>query len=343
MSELRSQLQEYYQQRAEHGERVAIGDLTSLSIGWESEIYAFTLECGPAGQRVSADLVLRIYPGDDGYDKSEREFSAMIKLRQAGYPVPGVYLLERDHSPFGRPFIIMEKVSGQMMWPLLSAAKDPGRQAQLLSLFCRLFVDLHKLDWRPFVDDVSRFESADPYRVVEMELERWRPFFSSYPLPGFPPLMEWLDARRKIPCRRPSPIHWDFHPGNIMIRPDGSPLVIDWTGFDVSDARFDLAWTLLLVRAYESIEWSDQLLAEYERLSGAPVEHFDFFEVAACARRLFSIVLSVRYGAEKLGMRPGAEQQMKQAEPIRRVYRLLQERSGLRISSVEELLDSLQK
>ncbi len=54
------------------------------------------------------------------------------------------------------------------------------------------------------------------------------------------------------PCYHP--VHWDYHPGNVLLRDDSSAVVIDWTQIDVSDPRFDLAWTLLLVSSYEGAE-----------------------------------------------------------------------------------------
>jgi Ser/Thr protein kinase RdoA (MazF antagonist) len=155
--------------------------------------------------------------------------------------------------------------------------------------------------------------------------------------------MDWLIARRDtVPCLRPSPIHWDFHPGNILLGDDGSAKVIDWTQLAISDARFDLAWTLLLIGAYEGSRWREPILREYERLAGAKVEGLEYFDVYACLKRLFSIIISVKEGAEKLGMRPGAEATMKQqAGAIRRTRDLLLERSGIIVPEVEELLVSL--
>ena len=139
--------------------------------------------------------------------------------------------------------------------------------------------------------------------------------------------------------RRPSPIHMDFHPGNVLLRDDGSAVVIDWTGFDISDSRFDLAWTLLLVSTHEDEEWRDLVLQEYERQAGIRVEQRAYFDVAACARRLFSVVLSLSEGPEKLGMRAGAVTMMKQQMgSIKRVHGLLQERAGIRVPEVDRLL-----
>ena len=117
------------------------------------------------------------------------------------------------------------------------------------SLFCGLLVQLHTLDWRPYVSDPSRYDpSANPYIFVDQLIEMLKSFLHQFPVDGFAPYAEWLETHRsEAPCARPSPIHWDFHPYNILIRDDGSAIVIDWTQIEISDSRFDLAWTLLLM------------------------------------------------------------------------------------------------
>jgi aminoglycoside phosphotransferase (APT) family kinase protein len=155
--------------------------------------------------------------------------------------------------------------------------------------------------------------------------------------------VDWLQERRDLlPCPEPSVVHWDFHPSNILLRAGGSPVVIDWAGLQVTDARLDLAWTLLLTSAYAGAEWRDPILHEYERLAGAKVDQIELFEVLACARRLFDVTVSLSEGPERLGMRPEAVAMMRQQrEPLQRVYDLLQARTGLRVEAVEAVLRDL--
>jgi aminoglycoside phosphotransferase (APT) family kinase protein len=279
--------------------------------------------------------VLRVYLGDDGDFKSAHEFRSMSQLRQAGYPVPKVLLLETENSPLGSPFIIMERIDGQVMGSVLFGAPEK-QQRELLTLFCELFIRLHRLDWRPFV---AGDEIQEPFFLVDRWLSRARDGLARFGQAGLLPIVEWLERRREaLPCRRPSPVHQDFHPENVLLQADGSPVVIDWTAFDVSDSRFDLAWTLVLAHSYLGVEWRNRILQEYERVAEARVEQIELFEVFACGRRLFDISVSLAEGAEKLGMRPGAvammRQQMGEAE---RVYELLVARTGIRIAELERM------
>jgi len=285
-------------------------NLTNISSGWESDVYALDLEHGPPTERRREALILRVYPGGDAYQKSGREYGGMRLLRRAAYPVPEVHLLERDASPIGAPFIIMERVPGQPLWPLLFRGPESGR-ANLLTLFCGLLVQLHTLDWRPFTDGPSATDLTDPQQLIRRETDRWQTVFDQYPAPGFQRSLNWLMERQaNVRAAWPGPVHWDFHPNNVLIQPGGSPSVIDWTQIDISDTRFDLAWTLLLIGSVEGEDWRARTLAEYERLLGRPAEDLSFFEVAAGLKRLYSFYISVTVGAEKLGMRPGAEKVM---------------------------------
>jgi aminoglycoside phosphotransferase (APT) family kinase protein len=153
---------------------------------------------------------------------------------------------------------------------------------------------LHQLDWRPFVDAVAHHHVQAPYGCVERSLRHMRDGLAQFSLWGFWPIVEWLEARRgTVPCRQPALVHGDFHPYNILLRPDGSAVVIDWTGFQVTDARFDLAWTLLLVGTHGSEAWAHRLLQEYERQTGATVQQLEWFTTFACVRRLRKLVCGV--------------------------------------------------
>lgn len=174
------------------------------------------------------------------------------------------------------------------------------------------------------------------------ELSQYQAYAHSLLDDAFDPVFGWLDERLAgVRFGRPSMIHMDYHPYNVLLRDDGTAFVIDWTNVQVSDYRMDLAWTLLLMSTYGHPEARESVLGEYERIAGCRVEQIEFFEVAACLRRLFSIVVSLRGGAGKMGMRPGAEAMMKDVPHIASVYARLRERTGLTIAAIEDLLASL--
>ena len=336
LTKLQAYLQEAYPDRRD----LHVSDLVSLSVGWESDVYGFRAAWNSQGEPHDEALVLRVYPGVDAVWKSAREFEAMQMLYRAGYPVPRVDLLEREQSPFGKPFMIMQRAAGSGMWErLFHSAAD--NQHHLMDLFCGLFARLHAVEWRKYLPDSAERGADESHNSVERTLSRWMPHLNNLPIPGFHANFQWLEEHQHLVQPGPAvPAHWDFHPENVLLDNDGDAVVIDWTSFELTDYRFDLAWTLLLIGSHEGMQWREVILRNYERLSGRKVEGLEYFDAACALRRLFSVVASVIYGPEKLGMRPGAQDIMRrQAPALRKVYNLLQERTGLPIVEVEQFLE----
>lgn len=332
MSVQKQELEQYLKAKFSE-ETLSVTHLDKLRDGWESDNYLLAVEYGEP--RTRANWVWRIYSGVGSQAKAAHEFTSMRKLLAAGYPVPQVFLLETDHSPLGRPFIIMEYIQGEMMWHLLEAA-SADKQEQLIDQFCRLFVQLHDLDWKQFDDNLP---GDEPFFFIDHWLDDARKALLNFPEIDASPFLEWVTARCALfACTRPSPAHQDFHPGNILVIAGGGAMVIDWTNFTVTDARFDLAWTLVLAHAYGHSGLRDQILQGYQRHAGKQVEQIESFEAIACARRLLDLTVSLTQGAQRMGMNAQAAEAMRaNMEAHRRVYRLFVERTRLQIEAFDKL------
>jgi aminoglycoside phosphotransferase (APT) family kinase protein len=323
-------------------ERAQIVDLARISDGWENDVYSFALEYEQVDGRQREDLILRIYPGDDAPQKSAREFDAMKQLYTVGYPVPQVLQLEADGALLGKPFVIMERIVGRSMGAI--ADESPmQRKLELLTLLCKLFVNLHALEWRSFAEEAVRSDAPPLSAALSDMLTEWQSYVRGLQITAFDPVFDWLQAQlADVEFGQPSVLHMDYHPYNILMREDGAAFVIDWGAVMVSDYRIDLAWTLLLMSSYGTPEVRDMVLGGYERAAGQRVNQIAYFDVIACLRRLFDISASLSVGADKMGMRPGAEAMMKNAAHIENVYAFLHKRTDISIAEVEKLLSTLQ-
>lgn len=341
--DVQTQLLAYYQQVFPEKINPEIKNLTALNEGWESIIYAFDFNSGPGGQRQTEEMILRIYPGTNAHHKSEQEFNGMQTLYRIGYPVPKVYTLERENLPFDhRPFMLMERIEGGIMWPILDQS-TPEKAAGLITQFCELFVQLHNLDWQEFVPVDQQSVFHEPFFFVDGYLKLLYEVAEPFPdLKALMPVIDWLQDRRNlVPCDQPAPVHWDFHPGNVILKPDGSAVVIDWTQIQVTDPRFDIGWTLLLAGGYSGDKFRNMILSEYERISGTPIEQLDYFDVANCVKRIGSVMISLSSGADQMGMRPDAVAMMRRDFPaLKRMYDLMIDRCDIRVPAVEQLLES---
>ena len=334
MSEQKQILEQYLNAKFSDKPALTILRLDKIANGWESDNHVITIEFGE-DQRTREDWVWRIYSGVGNSEKANLEFTSMQKLFSAGYPVPRVFLLETDNPPLDRPFIIMEFIQGEMMWKLLDNSSEE-KQKQLLDQFCRLFVQLHVLDWRLFDDSLP---DDAPFFFIDQWLEEARGVMQRFPDFDASLFMNWVMERRELfACVRPSPVHQDFHPGNVLVNADGHAMVIDWTGYEISDSRFDLAWTLVLTHAHGRPGLRDEILQGYERHLGKTIEQIEAFETIACARRLFDLTVSLTVGAEQLGMNALAVESMRaNMEPHRRVYQLFLQRTGLYVEAFDDL------
>ena len=323
-------------------EHMSIPDPVNISDGWENEVYSFTVECGETSKRQRYDLILRIYPGDGASHKATREFSGMARLHRLGFPVPEVFMLELDESYFGKPFIIMEKINGRKMGTVV-AESSGEKQQELMTLFCKILVDLHALDWRQFATELRSDKTEVSHTSVDRALKEIQRYIEYFQIDEFSPTLDWLRERnRDITSEYPSVIHFDYHPNNILLQKDGRAFVVDWTNIDVADFRLDLAWTILLTSTYGNPEVRQTILDEYERISGRKLEQIEYFEVMACLRRLLIITISLKAGADKLGMRQEAVTGMKQnADHIESVYAFMCGKTGINIPKTEMLISGI--
>src|SRR5581483_1414321 len=223
--------------------QIRVTDSTNISTGWEGELFCVQLAYEEEGEQKAEEIILKLYYGQDGTRKAHSEFSSLQRLTAVGYPVPHPLFAALETSPFGRAAVAMEKIGGQTAAHLFEEACQEDRQA-LLRQCCQLYVALHALDWERVVPNPAGIQIKD---VIHSRLA-WARAVSDQWLPGvFDPVLAWLQERREaIPRQYVSIVHGDFHLDNLIMKDDGTLQVIDWTGTDVSDYRFDLAWTFLL-------------------------------------------------------------------------------------------------
>jgi aminoglycoside phosphotransferase (APT) family kinase protein len=314
-----------------------ISDFSYLSGGWECDIYAFTLTVPDSGPR---DFILRLYLANDGVEKTIREGGGLSKLYQVGYPVPEILAFETNSAILGKPFIIMEKLDGQSLWAKLSSV-DEQRENQLLDQFGQLLAQLHHLDWHLFTEHPARYQ-ANPGAVIDDLLSPFRRLYRQYEVEGLLAVVNWLDTHKSLITVQPSVVHLDFHANNVFLRDDSRMTIIDWSQLAVSDYRCDLAWTLMIMGDHGQPEWREKILNAYTHAIGHPVEHLDYFNIMGYTKLLGSAVISLRFGAEALGMRPETiETTRQQGDWLRRVYQRVQAITDLSVPEIQSALDQI--
>ncbi len=273
----------------------------SVHTGWEGGVFSLQLGYEEDNSDHTEHIVLKYYHGKVGQQKGYTEWHALCQLSHCRYPVPGVLSTSFEHFPLEQTCVLMEGIQGQCMGQVFFLSQRQ-EQLALIQQFCQLHVNLHTIDWRMFVPDPNNYSAAD-FLTLQLAEER---AFVEQSLPHiFAPAFDWLHER----CSKISELcfalmHGDFHLDNILFRPDGSAVVIDWTGFDVSDYRFDLARTLLISYLNLPDGWMEVIRESYEQACGRTIEHLEYFEVIACIDRLANMLITLKHGETAIGMSP---------------------------------------
>ena len=169
---------------------------------------------------------------------SEFEGGVLSGLSDAGVPVA------RPHGTVtveGRSGVILERVDGpSLMEVLLAASRDEAEE--LAERFAALQLEINSIALEGLPDLVPRLRGELEVTVPDAELRG--------ELFG---LLADLDDGGRGVC------HYDFHPMNVLVGPDGW-VVIDWLTVAAGPPAADLARTLVLCG-----RWSNEPLATFVR------------------------------------------------------------------------------
>ncbi|MEF3301693.1 aminoglycoside phosphotransferase family protein [Paenibacillus sp. GYB003] len=78
-------------------------------------------------------------------------------------------------------------------------------------------------------------------------------------------------------------IHGDFNLGNVL-EAEGTYTVIDWTNGQYGDPRYDIAWSIVLVRIYVGPKYGDMYKAAFLSEHPYTPDELELFEAIACLR-----------------------------------------------------------
>jgi aminoglycoside phosphotransferase (APT) family kinase protein len=211
----------------------------SMTEGYAAYIYQFELaasdELPPEFQR---PLILRAYSSISGLPQLQHEAAVQNYLYDRGYPVAKPLLVEESDSLLGGPFMIVERLPGRTLldelfrrfWRIVHA---PVELADMQARLHRLPVDLF----------------PGPGAFLTRQLHDLGDKIQEYDLHELQPALDWLEENRPLEPTRPSIIHLDFHPMNMLCRWRQCTGILDWSDADVGDRHADVASSLILMRS----------------------------------------------------------------------------------------------
>lgn len=207
------------------------------------------------------DAVLRLPTPASGRRAIRTQIAA---LRAAAGTVPAPAVLHADagdDNPFGLPFLVMERVEGEVPvgW---HALPEPPR-GKLAEQAVEALAELHRLP--PPRLDQDRLDSPTDLDFFAARLERHEPL---------PPVLRgalWWLRRNRPPPAPPAFLHGDFRMGNMVVAGDRLAAVLDWEMAGAGDPLADLAWCFIPL--WEPPEVAEaELLAHYGERRGEAVD-----------------------------------------------------------------------
>lgn len=282
-----------------------LSDIRSLAGGSSKEQFGFRLRWrDPAGRDRDERLALRMRPAASIVETHPlREYQALQAVRHE-LPVPAVHWIDAEGSELGQPALIYGFCDG-ITKPPSTGAYTPRQgfgahyRALLAPQFVRHFATLARLDWHDA--DMSAFDPPEPgsNAGVIAAINWWERVWeedSLEPVPLMTLAAQWLRDNAP-PIDHVSIVHQDFRGGNFLFDPDDGRItaILDWELVFLGDRHADLAFfmsplfseraddgTLLVGGLVER----DAFLADYERLSGLPVDpaRLTYYDVFSCWR-----------------------------------------------------------
>ena len=224
-----------------------------LASGGEARIDAFRL-CGVA-PRLAGPLVLRRLFVSKPRDQLRFEAAVQNALVDQGFPVPAVLCVEPDPSALGAPFLVAERIPGEIMLLAVTRPAElarrphrlPGIVADALfrvpEVLGRTQARLHALAVEPLRARLAA-EGLSPEALgFDARLVGIRQRVEGGALDGLAPGLAWLEAHR--PRQRAAVVcHGDLVFTNLCVHEGSVAGVFDWAMVTLAEPAFDVVATL---------------------------------------------------------------------------------------------------
>ena len=307
-----------------------------IGAGYDTHTYAFLLQGELLDRSWARPLVIRIFPGADDGPRLEREAAVHGFVVERGYPAPRLLAVESRPDVIGRPFIVMERVSGAPVSTRL-ARGDLLAVYRLAKAVADAHVALHMLP-------IESFPGPAEGSSVDRQLARFREWAGR--IEGLDGPLRWLEEHRDtVKPEEPCVCHNDFQPLNIIAGPNDRVSVIDWSNAEVGDRHQDIADLLVSVSTGTPgpaaprplltqlrRRWANSLFAwQYVRTyrRGLPIDRdrLRYWEALRALGRWGMLMVLRTLGPESLAMKPGPIETGVAAQDPARLYRYFWKRT----------------
>ena len=237
----------------------------------------------------------------------DRQFQVMrLVAALTSVPVPRVYWSEPDSGPLGTPFVVMERVEGQVPPDVMpynfgswlsdaTAAEQTKLQESSVGILAKLHAIENAEEKFAFLNS-KRPEATPLRRHVAEQWSYYEWTADGLHLPVIERCFAWLQDHWPRD-EGPTVLSWgDARIGNVMYRQFEPVAVFDWEMASLGPRELDLGWFIFLHRFFEDIAANmglpgmphflrrDDVAATYESLTGHIPRDLDFYTMYAALR-----------------------------------------------------------
>lgn len=293
---MEAQLGGWLKQQIPDADEAWIEGLGRVDFGHSAEMLILTAGWRSAGAEHRQEVVLRLSPPPPGllepYDL-RRQVDILRALEATPVRAPRALWIEETGDVLGRPFYVMERLAGEVFEREIPPhLKDsPERIATMSEHAFDQIIAIHQVDLRATGLD----SLGDGRGYLDRELDHWAAQMHRWQrgtLPALERLLSALRDRQPDQCPTVTLVHGDPKPGNFAFVDDDVTGVFDWEMASVGDPLADLGWaemTWRITTFFAGLPAShfDGLLAHYERTTGTPVQHRQWY----CASQAFKMAV----------------------------------------------------
>ncbi|WP_166902889.1 phosphotransferase family protein [Mycobacterium sp. DL440] len=274
---LRSQLPE--------ADEVSLEGLDRVNFGHSAEMMVLTVVARTGRAENRQDVVMRLRPTPpallEPYDLP-RQFTILRALHGTSVPVPKALWLEPSGEVLGRPFLVMERVGGEVFEMDSPADLSDETVVRMCQSLVEKLAAIHSVD----LERTGLGSLDDGADHLDRELARWAGELDRVKrdrLPALERLLEALRGAKPKPSERVTLVHGDAKPGNFAFTAGEVSAVFDWEMTTVGDPLTDIGWLELLwmqpvgITSHSAALPIDELLAHYEKVSGIPVSNRSWY------------------------------------------------------------------
>ncbi len=282
---------------------VELGPLSAPAAGYSNVTLLGSWRRQEGEQVRQEDFVLRLQPaGESIYPNHDvmRQCRVMQALAGSGLPVPTLLGVEHDAGILGSPFYLMQRIEGRVpnenpLYHLEGWFHDlpPSMQRRCWLAGIEAAARMSRLDWRALGLDFL-LEGAGLAAQLDFYAQAilWAEQLAGRRYPLLHAAEAWLRANR--PPDGPLAFSWgDAKLGNCVFRDGELVGVLDFEQATLASPVDDLAWWLMLddslsrgygVPRLAGLPTREESIAAWERASGEPATHLEYYEVYAAWR-----------------------------------------------------------